>query len=103
MSPYELEAAMNLLAVQILDIELVIDTMSQKGHTMELYDLKKQRLDYIDSYKSLALKLWEIELEAQRAVEFLKLTLPGYLGVPCADYRVPNSLLKYCKLDYKDE
>ena len=102
-SPLKLEAAVTLLTAKIQDLNVVIECKQHDGHSLEVYDLKQKREKYVKSLKRAVEKRWEVELEAVQAAELLKLQLPGYMGVPCADYRVPPSLIKYCKLDYKDE
>lgn len=101
-SPLKLEAAMNLLMAQIQDLSKTIEYTSKDGLTFVLADLKAKRKHYVKSLKRLTRKRMELEFEAERAAETLKLLVPEYRGTLCADYQVPKGLLKYCKLDYND-
>lgn len=103
LSPTKLEATMNVLAAKICDLDVVIEYSSKTVSVDELNKLKTKRQKYIESFSRIAKKRWEFETEMVQATEMLKMSLPEYRGMPCADYKVPNSLVKYIKLDYNDE
>jgi len=104
LSPKKLEAAANILRAKIEDIEIIISNVSKQSHSLaELQILQKKRQRYIKSLSKVLVKTWKIEFEAMCACEELKAQIPSYLGAPCPDYQVPKELIKYCKLDYKDE
>ena len=101
-NPYELQEHVNTLVMKIRDLNTIIAGTEKSSSVFALNDLKKQREKYKISLRKAALRLWGIEQEATQVAEWLKLQVPGYLGVPCSDYRVPSSLIKYCKMDYKE-